>query len=153
MKLTPTLKDTERDRQLQVALDGVLSLAANGQPEAERWLRAFYLWAHALDDFLDEPSRLRIEALGLSVNAILLTQYPFFQAHQGRLTVLLGVVAAQYEASLNLDLPLPLREGLRLAGNQVILAVALITGGQALLDEVSAELWPIVVKSQIEPDN
>jgi hypothetical protein len=150
VKLRPTLKAGERHQALQAAVDALLLLAAHGNPRAHVWLRHFYLWSHAFDDFLDEPARPRSEVIGLCANLIMVTTHEFYQQHAYSLGPLLGVVAAQYEASLNLDLPITLREGLRLAGNQVILMVALLTGGPELVEEVNAKLWPVVVQSQLE---
>lgn len=149
MKLHVTTKEGERDQALQVCVDALLLLAAHGNPRAHSWLRCFYLWVHAFDDFLDEPERPRSEVIGLSVNLIMLTTHEFYQQHAYTLGPLLGVVGAQYEASLNLDLPITLRDGLRLAGNQVLLAVALLTGGPEVLGEVNNKLWPVVVQSQL----
>lgn len=149
MKLRPTFKEGERHKAIQPAVDALLLEAAHGNSRAHGWLQYLVLWVHAFDDFLDEPNRPRSEVIGLCANLIMLTTHEFYQQHALTLGPLMGVVAAQYEASLNLDLPVTLREGLRLAGNQVILAVALLTGGPALLEEVNNKLWPLVVQSQL----
>lgn len=149
MKLRPTIKTGERHLELQQTMDDLLLLAAHRNEEAHAWLRIFYVWAHAFDDYLDEPERPRSEVIGLCVGVVVLTSHAFFVRHAATLGPLLAVVAAQYEASLDLDLPLPMRDGLRLAGNQVILAVALLTGGPENVEEINAKLWPAVAQSQM----
>lgn len=133
--------------------DSIYRLASGGDLDAYVWLLAFHVWAHRLDDFMDEGPPPRDQVFDLAADAVPLFSGAWYSRHAGTLGPVLAVVADQYRASHDLDLPITLREGLRLAGNQVVLAVAYLCGGRPLVRQVADRLWPWVVRSQLEDEN
>lgn len=132
-----------RDRLLQV-----YALASGNDPEAYAWLMAFHGWAHAIDDFVDEPGAYSAQVVDLCGAAIPLFSCGFYRRHAEALGPALAVVAAKYRASL--DASRPLVDVLRLAGNDVVLTVAYLRGGQDLVANVGRLLWPIVAETQLD---
>jgi hypothetical protein len=120
-------------------------MASAGQPDVFAWLWAFHGWCHAIDDFIDEP-RHRHEAIDLCSAGVVLCSCPFYRRHAEVLGPVIGMVAEEYRASLSAAGVLA--DVLRVAGNHVVLVVAYITGGQALVRQVSDALWPIVHRTQ-----
>lgn len=131
------------------ALSEVYSLASGGDPEVFAWLLAFHGWAHAIDDFVDEPGHYAAEVVDLCARGVVLTSCAFYRQHAETLGPILAIVAEQYHASLAAEGALS--HALRIAGNQVVLAVAYIRGGASLLRLVSERLWPIVQATQLSP--
>jgi len=127
-------------------LDAVYRMASAGDESARVWLWAFHGWAHRIDDFVDEPGHVFLEAVDLCGEAVTLCAAPFFQRHAAALGPLVSIVAEQYRSSLCQSGIMA--DALRIAGNQVVLAVAYLCGGQANLRAVSLKLWPIVHASQ-----
>lgn len=124
----------------------VYAIASGGDMDAYAWLLVFHGWAHRIDDFVDEPDHFAPEAVDLCAMGVVLTSSRFYQRHVEALAPLLGIVAEQYHASLAAKGPLA--DALRIAGNQVVLMVAYLKGGAALVRNVSQRLWPIVEQTQ-----
>lgn len=131
------------------ALHEAYSIASGGDPEAFAWLLAFHGWAHAIDDFVDEPGHYAAEVVDLCAAGVVITSCGFYRQHAEALGPIIAVVAEQYRSSLTATGPL--KDALRISGNQVVLAVAYIKGGAALLRAVSDRLWPIVQATQLVP--
>ena len=124
--------------------------AANGDRDALLFLHAFHAWAHELDDFIDEAGHEAVEVPGLCAKLVTLCSAAFFRQHAEALGAVLNVVAVQYAASMAKDQPDVLTEGWRVSGNQVVLAVAWMTGGPTGAAQTAQLLWPVVVQTQLE---
>lgn len=126
----------------------------DGKPnwEAYAFLMAFHAWAHLIDDLVDEPDRDRLQVVDVGMKANVLFSSPFYQAHAHALFVTTALIADAYRASVLAE-----RSGgdrakfgdvMRLAGNQMILAVAMILGGWEHMQRISDQLWPMAWESQ-----
>ncbi len=127
------------------------AVASGGDVEAYAWLTAFHVWAHAIDDFIDEPGGYAAQAVDLCATAIPLFSGVFYRRHAEALGPVLAVVASKYRMSL--DAVRPLADVLRLAGNDVVLTVAYIRGGNHLVEQVGKMLWPLVAETQLDVSN
>lgn len=125
----------------------VYATASAGDPEAYVWLVAFHGWSHRIDDHIDEQNQHAAGVVDLCRDAVVLCCSGFFRRHAATLGPLLAVVAEKYHASLSATGRLA--DVLRLAGNDVVLAVAYIRGGTELVRQVSEALWPIVHRTQL----
>jgi hypothetical protein len=130
---------------------GTYALASGGDTEAYLWLLTFQDWCHRIDDFIDEPGHPNHEVIDLCAQGVLLCSGRFYQRHSEALGPVLATVAEQYRQSLSRE-GTRLGDALRISGNQVILLVSYLCGGQTLLRAVSDMLWPIVNQSQLEND-
>ena len=127
--------------------------ASLGDVDAFAFILAFHGWAHLIDDLVDEPQRDRLEVVDVAMKANVLFSSPFYQAHAHVLSVVTCVIADSYGLSVRCE-----REGgdkaklvdaFRLAGNQLVIAVAMLKGGWEHAQRVSAQLWPVVFQSQL----
>lgn len=125
----------------------VYRLAANGRPEAEAFLLAWHGWIHEIDDYVDEENRQKDEVVDLCVHGAVVCSSDFWIRHASVLAPVLCVIAQKWRDSLRQSGPLV--DVLRLAGNDMVLLVAYITGGPALVRAVSERLWPLVKESQL----
>lgn len=126
----------------------VYALASGGRQEAYLWLLAWHGWCHGIDDHVDEPDRPRSNVIDLCADGVVLCSSGFYRQHADALAPLISAVAEKYRASLSA--PQILADALRIAGNDVVLAIAYITGGRPLVRQVSDALWPIVQATQLE---
>lgn len=122
------------------------ALASGGQAQAYVWLLAWHGWCHAIDDHVDE-NRPQAEIVEICAAGAVLFSSSFYRLHAEALGPLVAVIAEEYRASLTTGHS-RLRDALRVAGNHMVLAVAYICGGGALIHQVSQQLWPIVVATQ-----
>jgi len=125
----------------------IYALASAGDPEAFAWLMAFHGWAHRVDDFIDEEDHARLELIDLCADAVVLCSCGFYARHANVLGPILASVAEQYRMSATVSGTLA--DVLRVAGNQVVLAVAYLRGGRPLLRAVSERLWKFVKETQL----
>lgn len=128
----------------------VYALASGGDQDAYTWLLMWHGWCHRIDDHIDEPGHTASEVVDLCADGVLLCSSGFYRRHAEALGPALATVAEQYLAS-NRALGTVLADALRIAGNQVVLLVAYLTGGRPLLRAVSDRLWPIVQATQLTP--
>lgn len=126
----------------------VYALASGGQQDAYLWLMAWHGWVHGIDDHVDETDRPRTEVIDLCADGVVLFSAAFYRQHGDALAPMIAAVAEKYRASLTASKVLA--DCLRIAGNDVVLAVAYITGGRPLVRQVSEALWPIVQATQLE---
>lgn len=126
----------------------VYALASGGREDAYLWLLSWHGWCHGIDDHIDEEGRPRTEVIDLCADGVVLFSAAFYRQHGDALAPLIATVAEKYRASL--EAPRILADALRISGNDVVLAVAYITGGRPLVRQVSDALWPIVVSTQLE---
>lgn len=127
----------------------VYAVASGGDQEAYAWLLAWHGWCHRIDDFVDEPGHYAAEVVDLCAAGVVLTSCGFYRRHAEALGPLIAIVAEQYHASLGAGTS-RLGDVLRVAGNQVVLAVAYLRGGASLVRAVSEKLWPIVERTQLQ---
>lgn len=127
--------------------------ASMGNVEACAFLYAFHAWAHLIDDLVDEPDMDRLATVDVGMKANVMFSSPFYQAHAHVLSVTTAVIADAYAWSVRCERKggdiAKLAESLRLAGNQMILAIAMIMGGWEHMQRVSAKLWPLVFDNQL----
>lgn len=134
---------TTRDQLLRV-----YALASGGQEQAYLWLLTWHGWCHAIDDHVDEPDHPASEIIDLCAEGVVLFSSGFYRRHAEALAPLIAAVAEKYRASLSARGTLG--DALRIAGNDVVLAVAYLTGGRPLVRQVSDALWPLVQSTQLE---
>lgn len=133
-------------------LKEIYHFAAMGQEQPLAFLWAFHGWAHRIDDVVDEPFRDRLEAVEIGMTANILFSSPFYVQHAGPLQLVVALVADAYRTSVEAEraggAAADLADTIRLAGNQMVLAVAFIMGGWDHMRAVSAQLWPLAWASQ-----
>lgn len=126
--------------------------AAMNRDEPFLFLLAFHGWAHLIDDLVDEPDRDRLQVVDVGMKANVLFSCPFYQAHAHVLSVTTALIADAYRASVLAE-----RAGgdrarfgdvMRLAGNQMVLAVAMLVGGWEHMQSISEQLWPLAWENQ-----
>lgn len=131
---------------------GLYLEACLGQPDPFWFLVAFHGWAHLIDDLVDESDRDRLQVVDVAMKANVLFTSRFYQANAQALSVVTAVVADAYRTSVLAE-----REGgsrgrladvIRLAGNQMVIAVAMIVGGWEHAQQISGQLWPMAWESQ-----
>jgi len=129
--------------------------AALGNTEVFAFLLAFHGWAHTIDDLVDDPAKDRIAVVDVGMRANVLFSCPFYQRNAAALQVVVALVADAYRTSVDAERKggsyARLADSLRLAGNQMVLAVAMIVGGWEHMQRISAQLWPLAWESQHEP--
>lgn len=135
-------------RSLHERLLAVYAVASGGDQMAYLWLEAFHSWAHEIDDFIDEPGGFAGQAVDLCVAGVPIFCNSFFMRHAGVLGPLIAVVGAKYRSSLAVTGRMA--DVLRLGGNDVVLMVAYLRGGNRLVAQVSQLLWPLVEESQLD---
>lgn len=129
----------------------VYALASGGDREAYAFLLMWHGWCHAIDDFVDEPNHGGHHVVDLCADAVVLCASPFWLQHSNALGPIMATVAEKYRASLQAGRT-ALSDALRIAGNDLVLAVAYIRGGRPLAAAVSNRLWPIVERTQLVPE-
>jgi hypothetical protein len=123
----------------------IYELAANGDADAFRFLVRWHLWCHAIDDHIDE-ARPQIEVVGVCQAAAEVFASPYFQRRSEVLVPVVMSVAEKYRMSVLYAKSL---DGLRFSGNDMVLVVAAMQGGIALVRSVSDRLWPAVIRTQV----
>ena len=121
--------------------------AANGDAAALDWLIKFNLYAHALDDLVDEDMGV-VDLVALPGLLRDVVQHPFYLRHAAALSLMMELVEAHYIASVGwgqVPNAIPggaqLSDVLRCCGNLMVSAVAIITGGRTLAAKVTPRLW------------
>lgn len=126
--------------------------AAGAQPDAFWFLAAFHGWAHLIDDLVDEPNRDPLQVVDVAMKANVLFSSAFYRAHTPALSVATALVADAYRASVRAERlggsAARLADTIRLAGNQMVLAVAMIVGGWEHMQAISERLWPLAWENQ-----
>lgn len=127
-------------------------LAALRQPDAFWFLVAFHGWAHLIDDLVDEPERDRLQVVDVAMKANVLFTSAFYQAHAQTLSVVTALIADAYRTSVLAErlggAAARLADTIRMAGNQMVVAVAMIVGGWEHMQQISAQLWPLAWENQ-----
>lgn len=131
-------------------LEEIYGTAANGDMQAKAWLAAWHYWCHRIDDHIDEKEPA-VGVIDIAERAAVLFSSPFWLRHVDRLAPLVAVIAEEYRTSLDAGDPV-LSEALRISGNQMVLLVAYLCGGNPCVRATSKLLWPFVVKTQLLPD-
>ena len=125
-------------------VDQILQLAAQGRMDALDFMQRAGGHFHAVDDVIDqgfEPQRY----LETFAQAIDVYSHPFYHAHVLALRGVCETLLQQYADSVRMEAAPELwkqrtSDVLRHAGNELIIAVARITGGWALATKVSDAL-------------
>lgn len=131
---------------------GLYLAAALRQPDAFWFLVAFHHWVHLIDDLVDEPERDRLEVVDVAMKANVLFSSVFYVAHAQILSVTTALIADAYRTSVLAErrggTAARLADTIRLAGNQMVLAVAMIVGGWEHMQQISTQLWPLAWENQ-----
>jgi hypothetical protein len=122
--------------QTNLAFNNLLEKTANGNAEALKFLKLWYLYAHKFDDLIDEDFSVRDLIEAQLEHAALLT-CSFFEEHKFLLLPQMYLAAEAYEASETSQKDSFIGVYLSHEGNNMLRTVALITGGYTLLREVS----------------
>lgn len=124
------------------AVESVYLRAANGSLDALNFLRMFHHYCHAIDDLIDDKQPSPEKLLALLAQANLVYSMPFYKGHAGRLHLIVAHLTNAYADSIDWgksreNWKVEWADKLRFAGNDMILAVALIEGGFSLMRELS----------------
>lgn len=116
--------------------------AANGDVEALNFLLLFHDYAHRIDDFIDESKRDPEELLAILAYANILYSTPFYSRNAGRLHLVVAGLTNAFGDSLawagNTETwKSEWADKLRFAGNDMVLAIAMICGGFKHMRELS----------------
>lgn len=122
-------------------------LACVGNAEAMAFLCEWNRWIHAIDDIVDDARAGRPRGAEDTIAAFAASVYvfshPFYRAHAATLQPVALLVANAYADSVGWEAAeeagqRTMADVLRLAGQEMIFAVALVVGGYAHLRKVSA---------------
>jgi len=132
--------------QVDAGLRDFFSKVSNGDRLAADFLCRFMAYCHGVDDVIDESKWDAETLLALLVQASEVYSHEFYRMHVGRLQTPILTATSVYADSIKWEKDPALwkrewAEVTRHAGNEVILAVALICGGFAHLRDVSAPLY------------
>lgn len=133
----------------------IIKQSANGNTNAEMFLRVFLEWAHWVDDVADEPEGspvrnpeeiARVEAHWM----IQLTSNPFFLAHKERLLpmILIGLNAW---VDSNAMPPGTIQDVVKGIYHEVGALTALLTGGWAHLRHTTSKCREYDIEGPIDP--
>lgn len=130
--------------------------AANGDPDALVFILAFHGFAHRIDDFVDGEAALGPEELiELLMLANSLYSTPFYLANAPRLSGVVAGIANTYLDSVAWEKDMvewkrKVADTIRLCGNDMVTAVAFITGGFTHMRKLSLRLREFAWHSQHE---
>lgn len=125
--------------------DILMQQAAAGNTSAHEFLVLWNLYCHAIDDLIDAPERPSPErVLAVFMQAAVLYAHPFFRTHAGSLLPVVAHVTSTYADSVKMEgmegWPAQAADVLRFCGNDMVTAVAFITGGYAHMRDLSGRL-------------
>jgi hypothetical protein len=125
--------------------DVLMETAANGNVAAQEFLVLWNLYCHAIDDLVDGAERPSPEALlAVFAQAAMLYSHPFYRAHAVNLLPVVLLVTSAYADSVKMEKlegwPKRMADVLRFCGNDMVCAVALITGGYTHMRTISMQL-------------
>lgn len=125
--------------------EDIYKLSANGNAEALNFLMAWNEYSHRIDDLLDNPEKDYNFFLSILAYANVLYSCPFYQKHVQKLQPMVRQVTSRYADSVRMeksDKPWEKQwaDTLRFCGNDMVEAIAEITGGYELLRKVSTLL-------------
>ena len=130
----------------------ILELAANGNEYALEYLCEMDHLERVLDDFIDGDHEVVKEDMLKAIRWLAITCYgnKFFMANLYTLATLHGVVMSAWEESNKMehgsDTERIYHHVLKEGFVQIITAVALMTGGYALMREVESKVWPFIMR-------
>ena len=129
----------------------ILTKASAGNADALRFLMHFCAYAHAIDDIIDDlwakkdvpPARI----LDTFAQANILYSQPFYQANTASLQPVVMLVTNAYADSVEWEQrgtgegEKRMADVRRFAGNEMLLAVALVCGGYKAMRELSPIIY------------
>lgn len=132
-------------------LDGIklYQEVACGNPEAEMFLYHWTVFAHGIDDIIDDYRDGKpIDAeqfIGVMAQSCIAYTLPFYQHNSARLQPVVMAVTNMYADSVKWersDSPKlrAIADGIRSCGNELLCAVALICGGYSHMRRISSVL-------------
>ena len=131
----------------------LLDACVNNQ-QAMEWTQMYCLWAHFIDDVVDEEGWMTSENIMRSNIMIMnLTVHPWFYEHRAELFHIVQLTAALWQQSNVWDKQSqPWQkleaEWMRCSGNLLVLVVANICGGYELMRKVTPRLAELSYKNQ-----
>jgi hypothetical protein len=125
--------------------DMLMQSAANGDRLAHEFLVLWNLYCHAIDDLIDAPERPDPDqVLAGFMQAAVLYSHPFFRTHATSLLPVVANVTNTYADSVRMERmegwPAQAADVLRFCGNDMVTAVAFITGGYGHMRDLSGKL-------------
>lgn len=125
--------------------DVLMETAANGNVAAQEFLVLWNLYCHAIDDLIDAAERPAAErVLAVFAQAATLYSHPFYRQHTPSLLAVVLLVTSTYADSVKMEAlpgwPSRVADVLRFCGNDMVCAVALITGGYDHMRRISGQL-------------
>ena len=132
-------------------VDGVLLYQeiACGNRDAEMFLYHWTLFAHGIDDIIDDYRDGKPVAaeqfIGVMAQSCMAYTLPFYQQHSARLQPVVMAVTNMYADSVKWERSgdpkfEAIADGIRSCGNELLSAVALICGGYAHMRRMSPKL-------------
>lgn len=137
---------------MQNKFDEIAKLAANGNEDAYVFIKLWHSYAHMFDDLIDENFSIENLIAASNEKTKLLT-CKFFREYGASLLPLIYLSAEAYQASETLEKDSFLGLYLSHEGNNIIRAVALITGDFKLLVKVSTEIRKLTYEEHPLEDN
>lgn len=128
--------------------DQLYDKAANGDRSAREYLELWNRYCHAVDDLVDAPERPSPESLlDVFVQAAVLYSHDFHRRHASTLLPVVMLVTSAYADSVKCERKEgwagALADVLRFSGNEMVKAVAMLTGGYPLVRDLSPVLWAV----------
>ena len=125
--------------------DILMEQAANGNRGAHEFLVLWNQYCHAIDDLIDSAERPAAEdVLAVFMQAAVLYSHPFYAAHSANLLPIVATVTNTYADSVRMESmegwPKQAADVLRFCGNDMVCAVAFITGGYRHMRDLSGRL-------------
>ena len=125
--------------------DLLMAQAANENRGAHEFLVLWNRYCHAIDDLIDADHRPDPDdLLAVFMQAAVLYSHPFYQAHSAHLVTVVATVTNTYADSVKMERmegwPKQTADVLRFCGNDMVCAVAFITGGYAHMRQISGQL-------------
>jgi hypothetical protein len=130
---------------MKTPADVLIAQAANGNAQAREFLVLWNLYCHEIDDLVDGPTRPTPERLiAAFAKAAVLYSHEFWILHHRTLLPVVLLVTNSYADSVEMESmegwPARVADVIRCAGNEMICAVALLTGGYEHMRTLSPRL-------------
>lgn len=132
-----------KDRSVtQEELERLYQEIANGDEEAFRFVIAWQLYCHGIDDIVDGDEKSSEGIVAVFFTSCELYNSNFWLRHGRELHILVPVITNDYadSNSQNKKITKEQKDFLRSTGNNMLLAVSYITGGYPLMRKLSPKI-------------
>lgn len=135
----------------------IYELASNGNVEALNFLEFFHAYCHDIDDFIDNKERDPEKFVSLLIKANLLYTLPYWTRHAHRLHMIVAKITSDFADAVrwekdSTEWKRRWADVLRFAGNDMVLAVAMIEGGFTTMRKLSPVLREIAHSQHHDED-